>query len=146
MGGSRSLHRARRAANLRRAYVPKGRQAQPSRVLTAPEAGYYRVRLPGGTVWVAARIHYEPTRDPETDEPLDRSWYYSADVDQMRPDTPSPLPTRRVTWIWTSGERIIETEYRYLIETAAWERQHAPDGAMANPKMAVDLMTQRVPF
>lgn len=116
----------------RRPYVTPPRHLQPSRNVSAPEPGFFRIRLEKDKAPVAARIRYEPTRDPVTNEPLDRTWWWSAEIRGAPADRPSPSPTRWVEKIWTSGARLTEAEY-YLLLDAEYE----PDSPQAQESVDV---------
>lgn len=122
------------------------RHQQASRNISRPEPGYFRLRLVKGGPLVGAQIAYAPTRDPITDEPLDRSWYWSAIVNGEQIGEPSVRPGDQVFRIWESGDRIDEAEYSYMIASARWASEYAPDEPLANPRAAVNLMTTPVPF
>lgn len=124
---------------------------QPSRAVGQPRAGFFRVclcrrRKPGqGRVYVGAEIIHEPTRDPDTGELLDRSWYYRAVIDGKVRDKPSPSPSSRVWFIWHSGIEISQEEYEFLVADRRWARRWAPGEPEANPTEPVDWRTLPLP-
>lgn len=120
---------------------PSARHQQPTRQVDLPVPGYYRRTLVRGGPLVGCAIIHEPTADPETGQPLDRSHWWSAVIDGEPVGEPGIEPTPQVMDIWTSGEPIPEAEYRYLTELAAWARQHAPEHPAANPRRRIDLAT-----
>jgi hypothetical protein len=126
--------------------VVNPRHQQASRNIARPEPGYFRMRLVKGGPLVGARIVYQPTPDPETGDLLDRSWYWSAVVNDERIGDPCVRPSDAVFRIWESGERIDEPEYAYLIASARWASEFAPDDPMARPREKIDLMSTPIPF
>lgn len=116
----------------RHPYITPPRHLQPSRVVDAPEPGFFRMRLEKDKAPVAARIRHEPSRDPETNEPLDRTWWWSAEIRGTPAGQSSPSPTYWVERIWTSGERISEAEYFLLLDA-----EYEPDSPQAQE--SVDL-------
>jgi len=106
-------------------YTPSKRHQQAARVLDAPEPGFFKIKL-GGQI-VPARIVHEPARDPETGEPLDRSYYWRADIG-WQPGVPSVTPSESVLWIWTHADVISPAEYRAL---RAATRGPIPPGDLA---------------
>lgn len=125
-------------------YIPRGWQDEErarygGRNMARPEPGYFQMRLTKGGVFVPARILYAPTRDPETNEPLERSWYWHGIINGEPDPKPMPSPTDRVMRIWTGGRRIDKAEYDFLLADRTWAKQHAPDLPEARPNEAVDL-------
>ena len=112
----------------------------------APVPGLYAWRAIKGGPEIAARIRHEPTRDPVTGEPLDRSWYWSADIDGATDLSPGVTPSDNCWNISIFGRPIDEAEYRYLVANSEWARQHAPATPEADPWSSVDLNTAPVPF
>lgn len=108
-----------------------------------PEPGYFAYRMRKGAPEVAAQITHEPTRDPESGEPLDRSWLFAAKIDFEDDPDPSPTPTERVMRVWLHGRRISRDDYDYLLKDAEWCRAYAPDEPRASPRQAADLRKMR---
>lgn len=104
-----------------------------------PSPGLFKLQLVRGGPYVAARINHAPTRDPLTNEQLDRSWYFEAEIDGASVDEISPSPSATVWQIWEFGVRINDAEHRYLIELASYARQHAPHEPIATPYEPIDL-------
>lgn len=133
----------------RRPYVPTTKRALQiaeqlqygQRILAQPQPGFYRVKLVKGGVWVGARITYGPTLDPETGEPLDRSWLYAGTINGEADPDPRPEPSDAVHRIWEHGERIDEATYQWLLDDRAWAAANEPHRPEANPKTPVDLST-----
>lgn len=99
--------------------------------------GYFAVRLIKGGPEVGLRILHEATRDPETGETLDRSFYYRTVLNGHEFGEPSIQPPAKL-WI---GREISETEYRYLLEDRRWAAEHAPHLPEAQPDKRADLRT-----
>lgn len=104
-----------------------------------PQPGLYRVRMWRGAAFVAARLRYEPLADPETGEPLDRSWYWFADISGQVDENAAPVPSENVMQVWLFGEAINQAEYDFLVKDAEWARRYAPDDPIANPRQTVDV-------
>lgn len=105
-----------------------------------PTPGYFRIRRVAGGPWVGARISHGPPRDPETGERLDRSWFWSIEIDGELAHPPHPEPfTAGIGWVWMTGTPITEQEYRFLLDTARYARQHDPAAPEANPREKVNL-------
>lgn len=116
------------------------------RPTSRPQPGYFAVRLVRGGVEVAAQILYGPSRDPVTNQPLDRSWHYSVTLDGVPDADPRPEPNDLVTMVWIYGRRIERAEYEFLLADRAWARRHRPDSPEAKPREAVDFTTMPLPF
>lgn len=98
-----------------------------------PAPGFYRTQLAKGAVYVGVKIESNnPARDEAGDLLEDEILTMTVNG---RVTTDYDAIERRWTWL----EPIDEAEYRYLIDTAAYERHHEPDGPFANPDKAVDL-------
>ena len=120
---------------------------QSPRALAKPEPGFYRVRLIRGGPWVAARISYGPPPDPETGEPLDRSWFWTVEIDGQLYADPSPSWRRAgVDRVWLFGEKITEAEYDYLLAMRHHAVTHEPALPAAQPDKPVDLLRVPTPF
>jgi hypothetical protein len=126
---------------------PAPQQREAPRMIDNPEPGFFKVRLLKDGPWVAARIEYGPTKDPETGEPLDRSPMWTATIDgKPLADSPSPDPLKAgVFRIWHSGRRIEEEDYLLLLRHAEWAKQHSPNDPAANPTQRIDLMRAPLP-
>lgn len=111
-----------------------------------PQAGLYAVRMRKGAVEVAARITYEPLRDPETGEKLDRSYYFAAEINGEPDPDPQPEPNDRVWRVYEFGRRIERAEYDFLLADRAWAAEHAPELPEADPTKPIDLLKTPVPF
>lgn len=131
-------------------YVPTARRAALAledarfgvRRTDSPAPGLYAWRYTKGAVEVAAELVYAPIPDPDyPDNPMDRSYLWWANVNGQTDLEPSLVPSDTVWSIYTFGRRIERVEYRWLIDTRAWEREHAPGHPGADPKTPVDLRT-----
>lgn len=125
---------------------PRGRHLWAPRNLDKPEPGYYRMRLVKGGALVACAIVYGPPNDPETGEPLDRSWRWSALIDGQEAGEPDHQPTANIEWIWTSGEQIDRETYDLMLAQATWDRTYAPKAPAATPRRAIPLNDMPLPF
>lgn len=103
-----------------------------------PEAGYYRMRLRAGAVWVAIRIWFGPPRDPLTGEVMDRSHRWQATANGK------PIDLERV-WPQCAADPIDEAEARHLIKLQRWGQQtgHA---ALADPTRRINPLTTPMQF
>lgn len=110
-------------------------------MLDKPEPGFYKLKRKSG-FYVAARIRYEPPRDPVTGETLDRSFYFYGEIDG-RPDPEPDIAGRGgsslTQVIWIDGVRITEEEYNYLLADRAWVRDYAPHLPEARVDEKIDL-------
>lgn len=122
------------------------RHQQAPRSLARPAPGLYRWRAVKGGPVVAAAIEYGPPRDPDTGEPLDRCWYWSALVSGKPVGDPEVTPSNTVWAIHESGEFIDQETYDLLVAQAQWDEQHRPSAPMANPRKRIDLGTLEIPF
>jgi hypothetical protein len=108
------------------------------RDISRPRPGLYKMRLVKGGPWCPARIQFAPSRDPLTNEPMDRSPLWSAEIAGALIADPAPCPVAAgVMRIWESGRHIDLAEYRYLQAQAEYDRQFAP--AAADPRRPVDV-------
>jgi hypothetical protein len=108
------------------------------RDISRPRPGLYRVKLVKNGPWVPARIIHAAARDPLTGERLDRSWYWSTEINGELVADPSPDPGRaRVDDVWLSGRPITLNEFRFLEQQLEFDRQFAP--AAADPRRAIDV-------
>lgn len=101
-----------------------------------PVAGTYAMRLTKGGVRVPVRIWFgAPVMDGEE---LDRSPRWNCEIDGRTTERGELLDIDRA-WPYCAKEPIGESEYRYLVEHAAWARDHAPDHPKAAPRRAVNF-------
>lgn len=113
------------------------------RQIDQPRPGFFKLRLVRGGPWVGALIFLpcpmapaEPDIHPdEWCMPLDRSRHLQATIGSRAAD---------IDRVWM-GHEIDAAEYRYLTESAAWDRVYAPEAPAANPTKAIDL-TQLPPI
>jgi len=104
--------------------------------------GFYAVQLRRGGVEVGLKITHGPTPDPETGEPLDRSWWWQLWVNGEEIGEPSTVqpdeikPGGRYT-----GREITEADYEFLVAHREWAAKHAPDRPEAHPRAPVDFNT-----
>ncbi len=101
--------------------------------------GYYRTRLVRGGPWVAVRVACEPTRDPITGDPLDRSPLWSIEIDGKLARDPSPDPETAGVLLAYAMRRIDEKEYRYLLAASRHAKEKAPYLPEAEPRKTIDL-------
>ena len=88
----------------------------PSRVLSDPMPGFFTVTTVRGGPSVPARIAHGPPRDPETGEPLDRSWVWSVFINGDLAAEPSIDPAAAgVDRVWIFGRAITEEKYRAML-------------------------------
>ena len=99
------------------------RHLEPARVVGEPEPGFFRVQLVSRGPYYGARIEYAPSTDPETGEPMDRTWWWTATIDGELVADPAPCPVAAgVFKVWEWGSSIGEEEYNGLIERSKRER------------------------
>lgn len=104
-----------------------------------PTAGYYRTRLVRGGIFCPVKIWHGPPNDPETGEPLDRSWRWQCLVG-------GELIDLHRVWPWCGRHPIDETEYTLMLERAKWAAKYAPQSPEAQPRKPVDISTVPLPF
>lgn len=103
-----------------------------------PEPAFLAVRKVKKGVEIGARIAYEPSRDPDTGEFLDRSYYWTLYEDERIVEQ-CPQPGDRLLGAWEGGRRIEENEYNHLVAVRAWDREYDPASPGANPRKPVNL-------
>ena len=103
-----------------------------------PIAGWYRFKLVSGGVFVAVKIWFGAPLDPIDGTELDRAprWQAQANGD--------PISLERV-WPKCAAEPIDEDEAAYLVATAAWAKQHAPNSARTDPRRRINLLSEPLP-
>lgn len=104
----------------------------------APIAGYYRMRLRSGGVFVAIRIWFGPPRDPLTGEVMDRSHRWQATANGK------PIDLERV-WPQCAADPIDEAEARHLIKLQRWG-QETGHAALADPTRKINPLTTPMQF
>lgn len=106
------------------------------------DVGFYAVRLTKGGAEVGCEVSYGPSCDPETGEPLDRSWLWVVTINgQVTHCSPmKPAAGFRI------GRRISEAEFNYLLDRAQWAVTYEPSSPEANPRQAFDLTERPIPF
>lgn len=104
----------------------------------APIAGYYRMRLRSGGVFVAIRIWFGQPRDPLTNELMDRSLRWQATANG------NPIDLERA-WPQCAADPIDEREARHLIALQRWgaETGHA---ALADPTRKLNPLSTPLQF
>lgn len=104
-----------------------------------PAAGFYRIRLTRGGIWVPVHIWHGPPHDPETGEKLDRSYRWQAKRNGEYVDVSE-------VWPWCAKEPITEEEYHYMLATKNWAETNAPESPEAQPRRKIDLLTAPIRF
>ena len=102
-------------------------------------AGYYRMRLRSGGVFVGIRIWHGAPLDPIDGTELDRSHRWQATANNEM------IPLDRA-WPKCADEPISRAEHDYLAATQAWGRQYAPTSPQANPMQRINPLTAPTPF
>lgn len=96
-----------------------------------PVAGFYEIKMVRGGMLAGVRIWHGPPHDPVTDEELDRSWRWQAEVNGDRVEidrvwpkcAPTPIsPTRYAEYV-ARTRRALETD---------------PLSALADPRKPID--------
>lgn len=108
-----------------------------SRMVSAPQPGFFKLRLVKGGPWVPARIFEIPAVDPITSETLDRPQMLNAEIDG------APVDVDRV---WLFGYPIDQKEFDFLSATSRWARDFAPDEPAAKPREKMDPLKTPVRF
>lgn len=99
-----------------------------------PVAGYYKMRLRSGAVFVGVKIWYGQPLDPVTYEPLDRSLRWCAAVNGR------PVELDRV-WPKCANHPETAAEYEYLTSLEKWAKENMPSSPQANPRRPINLLT-----
>jgi hypothetical protein len=104
----------------------------------APIAGYYRMRLRSGGVFVAIRIWFGQPRDPLTGDLMDRSLRWQATANG------NPIDLDRV-WPQCAADPIDEAEARHLIKLQRWGQQTGHP-ALADPTRKLNPLSTPLQF
>jgi hypothetical protein len=107
----------------------------------ADKPGFYAVRMARGAVEVACKVSHGPTCDPETGEPLDRSWHWTIEINGKVAHSGPGVWERLLV-----GRPIDEAEYRFLLADRQWASEFAPSSPEANPSRRVDSASIPMPF
>lgn len=103
-----------------------------------PQAGFYRARLVKDGPWVPVAIWVTQTIDKETGELLEpEALVCVVNGKHADPDE---------AWNWCCQNPIKEPAYRYYEANRKWEEEFLPSGPAANPKQAVNLLTNKPAF
>jgi len=109
--------------------------------IDVPETGFYWTRLVKGGPRVAARV-WRPCACTVNggDDQAEHDWHQSCDrCPRLRCEVDGKDRDPVLTWPSLAGRSIPESEYRYLRDTAEWERAYAPHSPAAQPREPVDL-------
>lgn len=99
-----------------------------ARRIDLPQPGFFKTRAIRSGPWIPCELRYNQPLDPETGDPLDRSFMWEAFRDGVSIGSPSPDPTRAgVMAVWPYWHAITEDEFRYLTELRKWQRENAPE-------------------
>lgn len=107
-----------------------------------PRAGFFKTRIVRGGPWVGARIY-------ETlccctinggDENVEHKWQDNCDR-YPRPRLSAEMDGRpsSVNRVWGVSTEIEESEYHYLVDSAAWDRENDPDSPYITANKALDI-------
>lgn len=126
----------------RRPYIPSASELERRARIFCEKPGLYAVRLVKGGSEVALRIVHEPPKDPETGEPLDRSFYWSVFENGLPAYGPDLVQSPRLY----IGRALEQWEYDFIIADRAWARENAPHSPEADPYLSVNLRTAKPVF
>ena len=114
--------------------------------------GYYLLaRHRAGRVDIPVRVWFGAPLDPETGEPLERSWRWQVQVGfnvlDEEPVRIGGITISSLSDIWPHCARwpVDETEWRYRIARAEWADEHDPNDAFAEIGGRVDPMKVTLP-
>lgn len=125
----------------RRPYVPTASDLARRERIYCDKPGLYAVRLIRGGVEVALKVTHEPTRDPESGESLDRSFYWSVYASGKLVGEPTiHVPTRLYI-----GRAIDQAEYDFLVADRNWAAEYAPETPEAQPTQRLSLASIPIP-
>lgn len=111
-----------------------------------PQPGFFLTRLVKGGPLMPARIWRpcvctvnggEDGAEHDWQPTCDRNPPLAAEVNGQPHD---------VDRVWMSRDVITEAEYRYLMDTAAWDRANDPTAPMANPAQPINPLTVKPLF
>lgn len=113
-----------------------------------PVEGHYATKLARNGVRVPVRIWFGQAIIAGETQDRSPGWHCEIDgrTDEWERDRETgyrclvAIPIDRA-WPYVAREPVTEAEYRYLVEHAAWIREHQPDHPKANPRKAVDFHT-----
>lgn len=106
---------------------------QPDR----PVAGYYKQRLCRGGPWCGVEIWHGPSRDPVTEEPLDRSHEWRAAINGKQVSV-------WTVWPFCALHPITKDEFDY-IRAVSEHAKSDPRAPEHDPKKPVDWLRVRPP-
>lgn len=98
------------------------------RPIDNPQPGYFALRLVRGGPKVGAQIVHE------------NGIFYAVIDGMQKLGSDDPHLADQVDRIWTWGEFISESEYRYLVERSAWAKKYDPNSPLANPTQPINLL------
>jgi hypothetical protein len=104
-----------------------------------PTAGYFRMRLRSGGVFVGVKLWHGLPIDPETLEELDRAPRWNALINGQWANVAE-------AWPQCAGEPISADEYAYLLARVGWAAEHAPGSPIADPTKRVDPLSSPLLF
>lgn len=139
----------------RRSAPPKPRVVRKAEIINPLDGspgvpGFYRTRLVKDGPFVPVALRHEPPRDPDTGEPMDRSYLWSLEIAGELVADPSPCQQRAFGRYVTNsngwgltGEVIDQELYEYMLRVREWAIANDPTAPEANPRQSVDL--DRIP-
>lgn len=103
-----------------------------------PVAGFYRMRLRSGGIFVGICIRFGPAHDPLTGETLDRSpmWHATANGE--------PIEIERV-WPQCAADPIDEAEAEHLANLQRWGRANG-HASLADPTRKINHLSTPLQF
>ncbi|WP_420137862.1 hypothetical protein [Sphingomonas sp.] len=104
-----------------------------------PVAGFYRMRLRSGGVFVAVKLWHGLPLDPETLDELDRAPCWNALINGAWANVTD-------AWPRCADEPVDAQEYAFLLSRVGWAAQHAPDSPVADPTKRVDPLSSPLLF
>ena len=104
-----------------------------------PTAGFYRMRLRSGGVYVGVRIWHGLPIDPASGDEMDRAPGWNATIN-------GAWASIDAVWPKCGGEPIDRAEHDHLCRQQAWGREHAPESAFADPTMRADPLVSPILF
>lgn len=110
------------------------------RIISAPQEGYWLIRLvKGGAEVPAAIIRHHTRYEPgNVLNAMERSSFLAAYIGGEE----VPLDN-----VWLRRGRVIgRAEYEFRIAEGAWVKEHAPQEPAATPATPIDLLSVKPPF
>ena len=117
------------------------------------EGHFLLTRWRAGKIAIPIRIWFGPPNDPETGEPLDRSWRWNVEInghDANDPQRPARIGDREVhdlvgIWPECKANPISAADYALTVAEAIWAESYDPRDPRGTISGRIDPMTASLP-